>query len=154
MFYPQFQCWWCWGFFFLLLSNVLISLWLESLGLLYCLPHVKTNIANLDIYYGNMLIQLAKHSTTIWTLENRSPLKEKSPHTRQRFTRQPCLTYLTIILIIKSLQSSCASSCHGQNDKKLYFKCITFCAVFFLAPLAVVSIRQIKYIAKCASIQV
>ena len=106
--------------FFLFLSNVLISLWLISLGLLFCLPHVKTNIANLDIYNGNMLIQLAKHSTTMWTLENRSPLKDKSPHTRQRFTRQPCLTYLTIILIIKSLQSSCASSCHGQNDEKVY----------------------------------
>ena len=33
-----------------------------------------------------------------------------------------------------------------------YCKCITFGDVFFLAPLAVVSIRQIKYIAKCASI--
>ena len=33
-----------------------------------------------------------------------------------------------------------------------YSKCITFSDVFFLAPLAVVSIRQIKYIAKCASI--
>ena len=30
-----------------------------------------------------------------------------------------------------------------------YCKCITFGDVFFLAPLAVVSIRQIKYIAKC-----
>ena len=83
-------------------------------------PFVKTNIGNLDIYNGNMLIQPAKHSTTMWTLENRSSLKDKSPHTRQRFTRQPYLTYLTIILIIKSLQSSCASSCHGQNDKKVY----------------------------------
>ena len=35
-----------------------------------------------------------------------------------------------------------------------YCKCITFGDVFFLAPLAVVSIRQIKYIAKCASISV
>ena len=34
----------------------------------------------------------------------------------------------------------------------VYCKCITFGDVFFLAPLAVVSIRQIKYIAKCASI--
>ena len=34
----------------------------------------------------------------------------------------------------------------------IYCKCITFGDVFFLAPLAVVSIRQIKYIAKCASI--
>ena len=33
-----------------------------------------------------------------------------------------------------------------------YCKCMTFGDVFFLAPLAVVSIRQIKYIAKCASI--
>ena len=36
--------------------------------------------------------------------------------------------------------------------KNNYCKCITFGDVFFLAPLAVVSIRQIKYIAKCASI--
>ena len=35
-----------------------------------------------------------------------------------------------------------------------YCKCITFGDVFFLAPLAVVSIRQIKYIAKCAFIKV
>ena len=35
--------------------------------------------------------------------------------------------------------------------KTKYCKCITFGDVFFLAPLAVVSIRQIKYIAKCAS---
>ena len=34
----------------------------------------------------------------------------------------------------------------------VYCKCITFSDVFFLAPLAVVSIRQIKFIAKCASI--
>ena len=35
-----------------------------------------------------------------------------------------------------------------------YCKCITFGDVFFLAPLAVVSIRQIKYIAKYAFIKV
>ena len=34
----------------------------------------------------------------------------------------------------------------------VYCKCITFSDLFFLAPLAVVSIRQIKYIAKCAFI--
>ena len=33
-----------------------------------------------------------------------------------------------------------------------YCKCITFGDVFFLAALAVISIHQIKYIAKCASI--
>ena len=35
-----------------------------------------------------------------------------------------------------------------------YCKCITFGDVFFLAPLVVVSIRQIKQIAKCAFIKV
>ena len=41
---------------------------------------------------------------------------------------------------------------HYDYSKEKYCKCITFGDVFFLAPLAVVSIRQIKYIAKCASI--
>ena len=35
-----------------------------------------------------------------------------------------------------------------------YCKCITFGDVFFLAPLAVESLRQIKYTTKCAIINV
>ena len=43
-------------------------------------------------------------------------------------------------------------ACNLSLLLKSYSKCIIFGDVFFLAPLAVVSIRQIKYIAKCASI--
>ena len=46
----------------------------------------------------------------------------------------------------------CLVSMFPVVKQRSYCKCITFGDVFFLAPLAVVSIRQIKYIAKCASI--
>ena len=41
-----------------------------------------------------------------------------------------------------------------QTESTNYCKCITFGDVLFLAPLAVESLRQIKYTAKCAFIKV
>ena len=77
--------------------------------------------------------------------------------------KETCIEDIWIHLI-KNNQWICIFFCHAykptvsQNGVILshisYCKCITFGDVFFLAPLAVVSICQIKYIAKCASISV
>ena len=50
--------------------------------------------------------------------------------------------------------NKCLLDVYFNVSMYMYCKCITFGEVFFLAPLAVVSLRQIKYIAKYAFIKV
>ena len=69
------------------------------------------------------------------------------------------IVFVKTIEVAKQLKELLASEraykCeHLIGTRGDYCKCITFGDVFFLAPLAVVSIRQIMYNAKCGSIYI